>query len=65
MERSAIDSEFRPMLRSKPRSSEKTYDMTILVTAACVAVGAVVAVYALAASGAVDPDAFANMVAFP
>jgi hypothetical protein len=65
MERSAINSKFQPMLRTEPRASEKTYDMTILVTAACIAVGAVVAVYALAASGPVDPDALANMVAFP
>jgi hypothetical protein len=65
MDRSAINSEFQPMLRSEPRSSEKTYDMTILVTAACVAVGAVVAICALAWSGPVDPDTFVNMVAFP
>jgi hypothetical protein len=65
MERSAINPEFQPMSRSEPRSSERTYDVTILVTVACVAVGAVVAVYALVASGPIDPDAFANMVAFP
>jgi hypothetical protein len=65
MERSALNSEFQPMLRSESCCSEKTYDITILVTAACVAAGAFVAIYALAASGLVDPDAFANMVAFP
>jgi rhamnose utilization protein RhaD (predicted bifunctional aldolase and dehydrogenase) len=65
MDRSAINSEFQPMLRAEPRSSEKSYDMTILVTAACVAVGAVVAICALASSGPVDPDTFVNMVAFP
>ena len=65
MERSAINSEFQPMLRSEPRSSEKTRDMTILVTAACVGVGLVAAICALATSGPVNPDTFVNMVAFP
>jgi hypothetical protein len=70
MERSAINSRPEPLLRSqralqKFRPFEKTYDLTILVTEACVAIAAIVAIYALTASGPVDPDAFAMMAAFP
>ena len=70
MERSAINSRLEPLLRSqrasqKFRPFEKGYDATILVTGACVAVAAIIAIYALTVSGPVDPDAFATMVAFP
>jgi hypothetical protein len=70
MERSAINSGLEPMPHSqhalqKFRPSEKSHDVTILVTWACVAIGAVIAIYALTVSGAVAPDAFATMVAFP
>jgi hypothetical protein len=47
------------------RPLEKSYDGTILITVACVAIGAVVAVYAAAVSGAIDPNELATMVAFP
>ena len=70
MERSAINSRLEPSLRSqgasqKARPFEKSYDVTILVTAACIAIGAIIAIYALTVSGAVDPAALATMVAFP
>jgi hypothetical protein len=70
MERSATNSRLEPLLRSqhalqKFHPSEKSYDVTILVTGACVAIGATIAIYALTVSGAMDPNAFANMVAFP
>ena len=70
MERSAINSRPEPLRRQqnalqKLRPVEKTYDVTILVTWACVAIGAVIAIYALTVSGAMDPEAFATMVAFP
>jgi hypothetical protein len=70
MERSAINSRPEPLRRSqnalqKLRPVEKTYDVTILVTWASVAIGAIIAIYVLTVSGAMDPHAFATMVAFP
>jgi hypothetical protein len=53
-----------PSLRDS-RPLEKSYDGTILITVACVAIGAVVAIYAAAVSGAIDPNELATMVAFP
>jgi hypothetical protein len=47
------------------RPLEESYDGTILITGACVAIGAVVAIYAAAVSGAIDPNELATMVAFP
>jgi hypothetical protein len=47
------------------RPLEKSYDGTILVTAACAVIGAMIALYATAVSGAVDPNELATMVAFP
>jgi hypothetical protein len=65
MEGSAVNPQFQPMLPSQARASERTHDVTILVTAACVIVGAMIAIYALAVSAPVDPETFATMVAFP
>ncbi len=70
MERSAINSRLEPLLRSqrafqKLRPLEKTYDLTILVAGACVIIAAIIAIYALTASGPMDPNAFTTMVAFP
>jgi hypothetical protein len=45
--------------------SWKNYDGTILITVACVAIGAIIAFYAAAVSGAIDPNELATMVAFP
>jgi hypothetical protein len=47
------------------RSQEKPYDWTILTTGVCVVVGAIVAIYAVTVSGAVDPNDLATVVAFP
>jgi hypothetical protein len=47
------------------RPLEKSYDATILVIAACVAIGVILAIYAAAVSGAIDPNELATMVAFP
>ena len=47
------------------RPLEKSYDGTILITVACVAIGAIIAIYAAAVSGAIDPSELARMVAFP
>jgi hypothetical protein len=47
------------------RPLEKSYDGTILVTAACAAIGVVIAICAAAVSGAIDPNELATMVAFP
>jgi hypothetical protein len=47
------------------RPLEKSYDGTILITVACVAIGLIVAIYAAAVSGAIDPNELATMVAFP
>jgi hypothetical protein len=47
------------------RPLEKSYDGTILVTAACAAIGVVISIYAAAVSGAIDPNELATMVAFP
>jgi hypothetical protein len=70
MERSAINSRLEPLLRSqrafqKLGPLEKTHDLTILVAGACVIIAAIIAIYALTASGPMDPNAFTTMVAVP
>jgi hypothetical protein len=47
-----------------PDQPERSYD-GILITAACVFIGAMIAIYVAAVSGAVDPIDPATMVAFP
>jgi len=64
MKNSAVNSDIESVVRAS-RAPRKTYDSTILTSAAIIAVGAVVAIYALTVSGPVEPDAFATMVAFP
>jgi hypothetical protein len=70
MQRSAINSRLEPLLRSQrafqeSRPSERFHDVMILVTGACIAIAAIIAIYALTVSGAAAPDAFPTMVAFP
>jgi hypothetical protein len=47
------------------RSLEKSYDWTIIATAAFIVIGALVANYAVIVSDAVEPNELAAMVAFP
>jgi hypothetical protein len=47
------------------RPLERSYDGAILATTACVAIGVIIAIYAAAVSGAIDPNELATMVAFP
>jgi len=49
---------------SGERESVKTYDLRILVSVALVAVGLIVAVYALAASPGPNPSALASAVVY-
>lgn len=63
MENSAIRSSIASPMRSRP--AKKSRDVTILIAAACMAVGAVVAIYALTVSGPASPETLATMVAFP
>jgi hypothetical protein len=64
MERSATKAAIRPLYPSG-QAARKSYDARVLFVAACIAIAAVFAVYALSASGPVDPAMFGSMVAFP
>ena len=64
MERSATKAAIRPPFASG-RTAGKSYDARVLFVAACIAVGAVFAVYALTVSGPIDPAMFGTMAAFP
>jgi hypothetical protein len=64
MERSATKAAIRPLFPSG-QAARKSYDARVLFIAACIAIGAVIAVYALTVSGPIDPAAFGSMVAFP
>jgi hypothetical protein len=64
MERSATKAAIRPLFPSG-QAATKSYDTRVLFVAACIAVGAVIAVYALTVSCPMDPATFGTMVAFP
>ena len=64
MERSATKTAIRPLFPSKQVAS-KSYDARILFVSACVAIGVVIAIYALMTSAPMDPTMFGTMVAFP
>jgi hypothetical protein len=64
MERSATKAATRPLFPAD-ETARKSYDARVLFVAACIAVGAVIAIYALTVSGPVDPAMFNTMVAFP
>jgi hypothetical protein len=64
MERSATKAAIRPLFPSG-QAVRKSYDARVLFIAACIAIGAVIAVYALTVSGPMDPAMFGSMVAFP
>ncbi len=63
MERSSTQA----AIRSFPAASapRKSYDARILFVSACIGIGAVIAIYALTISGAIDPATFNTMVGFP
>jgi uncharacterized membrane protein len=64
MERSATKAAVRPLFPAG-QAAKKPYDVRVLFVSACIAAGAVIAIYALTVSGPVDPAMFGNMVAFP
>jgi hypothetical protein len=64
MERSATKAAIRPLFPSG-QAARKSYDARVLFIAACIAMGAAIAVYALTVSGPTDPAMFGSMVAFP
>jgi hypothetical protein len=64
MERSATKAAIRPLFPTG-RAARKSYGARVLFVAACIATGAVFAVYALTVSGPIDPAMFGTMVAFP
>jgi hypothetical protein len=64
MERSATKAAVRPLYPSG-QAARKAYDARVLFVAACIAIGAAIAVYALSVSGPIDPAMFGTMVAFP
>jgi hypothetical protein len=64
MERSATKAAIRPLFPAG-QTARKSYDTRVLLVAACIAVGAVFAIYALTVSGPLDPATFETMVAFP
>jgi hypothetical protein len=64
MERSATKAAIRPLFPSG-QTARKSYDARILFISACIAIGAVIAVYALSVSSPVDPAMFGSTVAFP
>jgi hypothetical protein len=64
MERSATKAAIRPLF-PPGEAARKSYDARVLFVSACIAIGAVIAVYALSVSGPVDPAMFGGMVAFP
>jgi hypothetical protein len=47
------------------RKSEKSYDLTILVSSGLLAVVLIVAIYALAVPPGIDPSELASMVVYP
>jgi hypothetical protein len=49
----------------KSCSVEQAYDPTRLPTFACLIAGAILALFAVALSGPIDPKLLATMVAFP
>jgi hypothetical protein len=70
MDRQAINPRLAPLLRSqraigKLRPAEKSHDATILITWACIAIAAIIAISTLTLSGQVDPNEFARMAAHP
>ena len=64
MERSATKAAIRPLFPAG-QAARKSYDARVLFVSACIAIGAVIAIYALTVSGPVDPATFGTMVAFP
>jgi hypothetical protein len=64
MERSATKAAIRPLFPSG-KAARKSYDARVFFIAACIAIGAVFAVYALTVSGPIGPAMFGTMVAFP
>jgi hypothetical protein len=62
---SALDERLDPQLSFERADPEKSYDVTTLPTVLGVAIGAIIAIYALAVSIAVTPNEFGMMVAFP
>jgi uncharacterized membrane protein len=64
MERSATKPAVRPLFPAG-HAARKSYDARVMFVSACIAIGAVIAVYALTVSGPVDPAMFGTMVAFP
>jgi hypothetical protein len=64
MERSATKAAVRPLFPAPP-AARKSYDARVLFVSACIAVAAVIAIYALTVSGPADPAMFGTMVAFP
>jgi hypothetical protein len=62
---SAVDRRLDPQHSFESTHPEKSYDVTILPTVVGVAIGAIIAIYALAVSIAVTPNEFGMMVAFP
>jgi hypothetical protein len=64
MERSATKAATRPLFPTG-KAARKSYDVRVLFVAACIGLGAVVAIYALTVSGPMDPAMFGTMVAFP
>jgi hypothetical protein len=62
---SALDERLDPQLSFERAHPEKSYDVTILSTVVGVAIGAIIAIYALAVSVTVTPNEFGMMVAFP
>jgi hypothetical protein len=64
MERSATKAAIRPLF-PPGKATSKSYDVRVLLVAAFIGIGAVVAIYALTVSGPMDPAMFGTMVAFP
>jgi hypothetical protein len=62
---SAFDRRLDPQHSFERAHPKKSYDVTILPTVVGVAIGAIIAIYALAVSIAVTPNEFGMMVAFP
>jgi uncharacterized membrane protein len=54
MERSATKTATRPLFPAR-QTIRKSYDARVLSVFACIAIGAVLAIYALTVSGPVDP----------
>jgi hypothetical protein len=70
MERPAIDARLAPVFRSQRASSklqptERSHDATILLTWACIAIAAIIAISTLTLSRQVHPTDFATVVGHP